>query len=87
MPTVWLAPVAAVFGLAIGSFMTVVAARVPAGESVVAPRSRCPQCGATIRNRDNIPVLSWLLLRGRCRDCGDRIPVRYPILELSTRRS
>ena len=84
MPTVWLAPVAAVFGLAIGSFMTVVAARVPAGESVVAPRSRCPRCGATIRMRDNIPVLSWLLLRGRCRDCGERIPVRYPILELST---
>src|SRR6476620_763038 len=64
--------------------MTVVAARVPAGESVVAPRSRCPKCGATIRMRDNIPVLSWLLLRGRCRDCGERIPVRYPILELST---
>jgi leader peptidase (prepilin peptidase)/N-methyltransferase len=84
VPTVWLAPVAALFGLAIGSFMTVVAARVPAGESVVAPRSRCPRCGATIRMRDNIPVLSWLLLRGRCRDCGERIPVRYPILELST---
>ena len=84
MPTVWLAPVAAVFGLAIGSFMTVVAARVPAGESVVAPRSRCPRCGATIRMRDNIPVLSWLFLRGRCRDCGERIPVRYPILEVST---
>ena len=84
MPTVWLAPVAAVFGLAIGSFMTVVAARVPAGESVVAPRSRCPRCGATIRTRDNIPVLSWLLLRGRCRDCRERIPARYPILEVST---
>jgi leader peptidase (prepilin peptidase)/N-methyltransferase len=84
VPTVWLAPVAAVFGLAIGSFMTVVAARVPAGESVVAPRSRCPRCGAMIRTRDNIPVLSWLLLRGRCRDCGERIPARYPILEVST---
>src|SRR6476469_8000638 len=84
VPTVWLAPVAALFGLAIGSFMTVVAARVPAGESVVAPRSRCPRCGATIRDRDNIPVVSWLLLRGRCRDCGERIPARYPILELST---
>jgi leader peptidase (prepilin peptidase)/N-methyltransferase len=84
VPTVWLAPVAAVFGLAIGSFMTVVAARVPAGESVVSPRSRCPRCGAQIRSRDNIPVLSWILLGGRCRDCGERIPARYPLLELST---
>ena len=73
-----------VFGLAIGSFMTVVAARVPAGESIVRPRSACPTCGAEIRNRDNVPVLGWLLLRGRCRDCGSKIPVRYPLLELST---
>ena len=84
MPTVWLAPLAAVVGLAIGSFMTVVTARVPAGTSVVRPRSRCPQCEAPIRNRDNIPVLSWVLLRGRCRDCGARIPVRYPLLEVTT---
>jgi leader peptidase (prepilin peptidase)/N-methyltransferase len=84
VPTVWLAPVAALVGLALGSFMTVVAARVPAGESVVQPRSRCPHCDAPIRNRDNVPVLSWLLLRGRCRDCGERIPARYPLLELST---
>jgi leader peptidase (prepilin peptidase)/N-methyltransferase len=76
--------VAAGLGLAIGSFMTVVVARVPAGESVVRPRSRCPACGAEILNRDNVPVLGWLLLRGRCRNCGDRIPVRYPVLELST---
>ena len=73
-----------VFGLAIGSFMTVVAARLPAGESVVRPRSKCPGCGAEIRNRDNIPVVGWLLLRGRCRDCGARIPVRYLLLEVST---
>jgi leader peptidase (prepilin peptidase)/N-methyltransferase len=73
-----------VFGLAIGSFMTVVAARVPAGESVVRPRSKCPACGTEISNRDNVPVLGWLLLRGRCRSCGERIPVRYPLLELST---
>jgi leader peptidase (prepilin peptidase)/N-methyltransferase len=73
-----------VFGLAIGSFMTVVAARVPAGESVVRPRSKCPSCGAEIRNRDNIPVLGWLLLRGRCRSCGARISIRYPVLELAT---
>ncbi|HEV8087707.1 MAG TPA: prepilin peptidase [Actinomycetota bacterium] len=84
MPTVWLAPVAFVFGLAIGSFMTVVAARVPAGESVVSPRSRCPHCGAEIRNRDNIPVLGWIMLRGRCHNCGARISARYPLLELST---
>ena len=71
-------------GLAIGSFMTVVAARVPAGESIVRPRSRCPSCGAEIRNRDNVPVLGWVLLRGRCRDCGARIPLRYPLLELTT---
>ena len=82
MPTVWLTPLAAVLGLAIGSFMTVVAERVPTGASVVRPRSRCPKCDAPIRNRDNIPVLSWLLLRGRCRDCGARIAVRYPLLGL-----
>jgi leader peptidase (prepilin peptidase) / N-methyltransferase len=84
VPTVWLAPLAAVVGLAVGSFMTVVAARVPAGGSVVRPRSACPSCGTPIRNRDNIPVLGWLLLRGRCRSCGARISVRYPLLELST---
>jgi leader peptidase (prepilin peptidase)/N-methyltransferase len=72
------------FGLIIGSFMTVVAARVPAGASVVSPRSKCPSCDAPIRNRDNIPVLSWLLLRGRCRDCGARISWTYPALELLT---
>jgi leader peptidase (prepilin peptidase)/N-methyltransferase len=84
VPTVWLAPLAFIVGLAIGSFMTVVAARVPAGESIVSPRSRCPHCDAPIRNRDNIPVIGWVLLRGRCRDCGERIPVRYPFLELAT---
>jgi leader peptidase (prepilin peptidase) / N-methyltransferase len=84
VPTVWLAPLAAVVGLALGSFMTVVAERVPAGASVVAPRSRCPHCDAPIRNRDNIPVLSWIVLGGRCRDCHEKIPARYPLLELST---
>jgi leader peptidase (prepilin peptidase)/N-methyltransferase len=73
-----------VLGLAIGSFMTVVAARVPVGESVVRPRSKCPHCGVEIQNRDNVPVAGWLLLRGRCRSCGERIPIRYPLLELST---
>ena len=81
----WLpAIVAFPFGLALGSFMTVVTERVPAGVSVVSPRSRCPRCGAEIANRDNVPVLGWLLLRGRCRNCGERISARYPFLELST---
>jgi len=71
-------------GLALGSFMTVVTARVPAGESVVQPRSRCPTCGVEIANRDNVPILGWALLRGRCRNCGSRISARYPLLELST---
>jgi leader peptidase (prepilin peptidase) / N-methyltransferase len=72
------------FGLLIGSFLTVVVHRVPAGESVVAPRSRCPSCGVQIRPRDNVPVVSWLLLRGRCRSCGVRIPARYPMIEVAT---
>jgi leader peptidase (prepilin peptidase)/N-methyltransferase len=71
-------------GLALGSFMTVVTARVPVGGSVVSPRSRCPSCGAEIADRDNVPVLAWVLLRGRCRSCGSRISVLYPLLELST---
>src|SRR5205814_9501435 len=81
----WLpAIVAFPFGLALGSFMTVVAERVPAGVSVVSPRSRCPRCGAEIANRDNIPLVGWILLRGRCRSCGARISARYPLLELSS---
>ena len=85
MSDAWIrALVALPFGLAIGSFMTVVVSRVPAGESVLRPRSRCMGCGAEIRNRDNVPVVSWVLLRGRCRSCGERISARYPLLELST---
>jgi leader peptidase (prepilin peptidase) / N-methyltransferase len=85
MSEAWLrALVALPFGLALGSFMTVVVARVPAGESVVRLRSRCPRCGAEIGNRDNVPVISWVLLGGRCRSCGERIPIRYPALELAT---
>lgn len=76
--------VALPFGLVFGSFLTVVVHRVPKGESIVAPRSRCPACGAEIRPRDNIPLLSWLLLRGRCRGCGTRISPIYPLLELAT---
>jgi leader peptidase (prepilin peptidase)/N-methyltransferase len=71
-------------GLAIGSFMTVAIHRLPAGESVVRPRSRCPRCGTEIRPRDNVPVLSWLALRGRCRSCGNPISPIYPLTELVT---
>ncbi len=70
-------------GLVAGSFLNVVIHRLPAGESVVFPRSRCPACAAPIRVRDNLPVISWLRLGGRCRDCRARIPVRYPLVEVS----
>jgi leader peptidase (prepilin peptidase)/N-methyltransferase len=76
--------VAAPFGLVFGSFLTVVVYRVPRGESLVRPRSRCPSCGTQIRAIDNVPVVSWLLLRGRCRACGARISPVYPQVELAT---
>jgi leader peptidase (prepilin peptidase) / N-methyltransferase len=76
--------VALPFGFVVGSFLTVVVDRIPKKESIVSPRSRCPSCGSEVRNRDNIPVLSWLLLRGRCRSCRARIAVRYPLLEAGT---
>jgi len=72
------------FGLVYGSFLTVVVYRVPRRLSIVAPRSACPGCRAEIRARDNVPVVSWLILRGRCRGCGARIPARYPLVELGT---
>jgi leader peptidase (prepilin peptidase)/N-methyltransferase len=75
---------AAVFGALIGSFLNVVVWRVPRGESLVTPGSHCPGCAAAIAPYDNIPVLSWLLLRGRCRSCRARISARYPIFELLT---
>ena len=71
-------------GAAFGSFVNVLAYRLPRRESVVKPRSRCPACGTTIRSRDNIPIVSWLLLRGRCRDCGVKISLRYPLVEAVT---
>jgi leader peptidase (prepilin peptidase)/N-methyltransferase len=83
VPSVLIA-VCAVLGLLVGSFLNVVIARVPAGESVVRPPSRCPRCGAPIAPRDNVPVVSWLLLRGRARCCGVRISARYPAVELAT---
>jgi leader peptidase (prepilin peptidase)/N-methyltransferase len=77
-------PVAAfVIGLALGSFLNVVIARLPRGESIVRPRSRCPRCKQRIAPYDNIPVVSYLLLRGRCRHCRKKISWRYPIVELS----
>lgn len=82
--TAALAVAAGIVGLAIGSFLNVVVWRVPRGESVVSPPSACPRCGHAIRRRDNVPVLSWLVLRGRCRDCGEPISVRYPLVELAT---
>lgn len=72
---------AAVLGLVVGSFMNVVAYRVPIGISVVRPRSHCPACGATISAVENIPVLSWVFQRGRCRSCQARISIRYPAIE------
>jgi leader peptidase (prepilin peptidase) / N-methyltransferase len=71
-------------GAAVGSFLNVVVHRLPLGESVVRPRSRCPECETQLRSRDNVPVLSWLLLRGRCRRCGAPISPRYPLIELGT---
>lgn len=76
------AVLAFIAGLAMGSFITVVAHRVPRGESIVAPRSRCPACGTQIASYDNVPVISWLLLRGRSRCCGEPISPRYPLAEL-----
>jgi leader peptidase (prepilin peptidase) / N-methyltransferase len=76
--------VVALLGLAVGSFLNVVIYRVPRGESLVRPASHCPQCDHPIRNRHNIPVLGWLLLRGKCADCGSRISVRYPLVEAGT---
>src|SRR6478609_3009985 len=71
-------------GLIIGSFLNVVAWRLPRGESLSHPGSHCPSCDAPIKPYDNIPVLSWLLLRGKCRDCGEPISPRYPLVEAGT---
>lgn len=73
-----------VLGLIIGSFLNVVIWRVPRGESIVRPPSACPSCGHEIRPRDNVPILGWLLLRGKCRDCQAPISGRYPIVEALT---
>jgi leader peptidase (prepilin peptidase)/N-methyltransferase len=82
--TAIVAVVCGVLGLAVGSFLNVVIYRVPRKESVVRPRSRCPNCGTQLAEKDNIPVASWLILRGRCRTCGEPISARYPLVELAT---
>lgn len=79
----WLPAAAGVFGLLIGSFLNVVIWRVPRGESLL-PDSRCPGCGAAIRPWQNVPVISWLVLRGKCAHCKAPISVRYPLIELAT---
>jgi leader peptidase (prepilin peptidase)/N-methyltransferase len=75
---------AAVGGLVVGSFLNVVAYRLPRGESLVHPRSRCPACAAQLRAVDNVPLVSWVALRGRCHGCGVAISARYPIVEVTT---
>lgn len=79
-----LSAVAFVFGATVGSFLNVCISRWPAEQSVIQPRSRCPKCGQQIGWRDNIPIVSWLLLRGRCRTCGEPISMQYPAVELTT---
>jgi leader peptidase (prepilin peptidase)/N-methyltransferase len=76
--------VAAALGACVGSFLNVVAWRVPRGESVLWPPSHCPSCDAHLGARDLVPVVSWLTLRGRCRYCGAPVSARYPLVELST---
>lgn len=82
--TAFLVVACTLIGLAVGSFLNVVIHRVPRKESVVRPRSACPSCATPISNRDNIPVVSWLLLRGRCRTCANPISPRYLVVELLT---
>jgi leader peptidase (prepilin peptidase)/N-methyltransferase len=80
----FLALIAFVFGAMIGSFLNVCIWRIPEEKSIVFPASHCPKCGKSIRPFDNIPVLSWLILRGKCRDCGKPISPRYPLVEMLT---
>jgi leader peptidase (prepilin peptidase) / N-methyltransferase len=84
MPVAFAAAFAGVLGATVGSFLNVVAYRLPRRESLVRPGSRCPGCGTAIRPHDNLPVVGWLLLRGRCRSCRAAISPRYPIVEAIT---
>jgi leader peptidase (prepilin peptidase)/N-methyltransferase len=78
------AVLAALLGLCVGSFLNVVIYRLPRGQSLASPPSRCPKCGKRLSWFDNIPVLSWLVLRARCRQCGEPISIQYPIVEIIT---
>ncbi|MCL6471951.1 MAG: prepilin peptidase [Firmicutes bacterium] len=73
-----------IFGLVVGSFLNVCAYRIPKGESIAYPPSHCPTCGSQIKPWDNIPLLSYIILRGKCRSCGQKISLRYPVVELLT---
>jgi leader peptidase (prepilin peptidase)/N-methyltransferase len=84
MPIAFAAAVAGAFGATIGSFLNVVAYRLPRRESLVRPGSRCPGCGGAVKAYDNVPVLGWLWLRGRCRSCRAPISPRYPLVEALT---
>ena len=84
MTTALGAVLAGIFGAIVGSFLNVVAYRLPRGESLAHPPSRCPNCGKPVKPYDNVPVVSWLLLRGRCRHCGGPISARYPLVEAGT---
>ena len=84
MSTALGAAIAALFGALLGSFLNVVIHRLPRGESLAKPPSHCPECQAPIKPYDNIPIVSWLVLRGRCRNCGTRISPRYPLVEALT---
>jgi leader peptidase (prepilin peptidase)/N-methyltransferase len=84
VPQPLLLSIAGLLGLAVGSFLNVVIHRVPNAQSLIRPGSHCPHCGAAIRNRHNVPVLGWLVLRGRCADCRAPISVRYPLVEALT---
>jgi leader peptidase (prepilin peptidase)/N-methyltransferase len=84
MSLAYAAALAAGFGLILGSFLNVVAYRLPRGESLALPPSRCPSCETPIKPYDNVPVLSWLLLRGRCRSCRGTVSCRYPLVEGAT---
>ena len=84
LPAAAAVPLAFVFGALIGSFLNVVVWRVPQGLSIVRPPSACPSCGHEIAWYDNIPIVSWLVLRARCRSCGAHISVRYPLVEAGT---
>jgi len=84
VPDVYWIVLAGVFGSLLGSFLNVCILRLPENQSLVRPRSRCPKCKKVIAWYDNVPVVSWLVLRGRCRRCGERISVQYPLIELLT---